>query len=279
VGAARNSLIATFCLATSIAGAGPRRDELRPPKDRPPSPTHRYQAQRHYNKATKWFKTGDYDKALEELHAAYDADPVPDYLYAIARVHEKLDHCADAITYYKKYLDSNPGPLATHAAVTAIDACKEKLPPEEPKPVKLDPPKAPPPTPEPEPEPEVKPPPAAPKPPRTAARARTHWYSDKLGDGLLIGGFAAGGAGAFFYVSALGDLDAAESSLTLDEHVKHFDDARSKRLYSLVLGGVGVSLATAAIVHFVRYDHRERRHVALVPTGGGGAMAVVGGSF
>jgi tetratricopeptide (TPR) repeat protein len=277
VGAARNSLIATVCLATSIASAGPRRDELRPPKDRPPSRTQRYQAQRHYNKATKWFKTGDYDKALDELHAAFDADPVPDYLYAIARVHEKLDHCADAITYYKRYLDSNPGPLATHAAVTAIDACKEKLPPpEEPKPVKAEPPKAPPPEPEPEPEPEPKAPPPAPKPPRTAVR--THWYSDKLGDGLLIGGFAAGGAGAFFYVAALGDLDAAESSLTLDEHVKHFDDARSKRLYALVLGGAGVTLATAAIVHFVRYDRRERRHVALVPTGGG-ALAVVGGSF
>lgn len=275
MGAPRNSLIATLCLATSIASAGPRRDELRPPKDRPPSRAQRVSAQRHYLKATKWFKTGDYDKALEELHAAHEADPIPDYLYSIGRVHQKLDHCADAITYFKRYLDSNPGPLATQAANTAIEDCKQKLPPpEEPKPVKLDPPK-PPPEPEPEPEPKEEPEPK-PKPPRVAAR--THWYSDKLGDGLLIGGFAAGGAGAFFYVSALGDLDAAESSLTLDEHVKHYDDARSKRLYALVLGGAGVSLATAAIVHFIRYDHRERRHVALVPTDGG-AIAVMAGRF
>jgi tetratricopeptide (TPR) repeat protein len=284
VGPARYSLIATLCLATSIASAGPRGDELRPPRDRPPTRAQRATAQRHYVKATKWYKTGDYDRALEELHHAFETDARAEYLYAIGRVHVKLDHCADAVTYLERFIDTNPGPLATRAAKQAIDDCKAKVPPpaDEPKPNNLAPPEEKPkdatkeqPTEEPTEEPTAQAPASKPKP---KARARTPWYSDKIGDGLLIGGFALGGTGAFFYVSALGELDAAESSQTLAEHIEHFDSARSRRLYSLVLGGAGITLATVAVVHFIRYDRRERRTVAVVPTDGGG-MAVLAGRF
>jgi hypothetical protein len=286
VGPARYSLIATLCLATSIASAGPRGDELRPPRDRPPTRAQRATAQRHYLKATKWYKTGDYDRALEELHHAYETDARPEYLYAIGRIHVKLEHCADAVTYFERFIDTSPGPLATRAARQAIDDCKAKQPAppaDEPKPTLAPPDEKPkdnakdPPTEQPTEEPTAEAP-AKPNPKAKPRAARAPWYSDKLGDGLLIGGFALGGTGAFFYVSALGELDAAESSQTLAEHIEHFDSARSRRLYSLVLGGAGITLATVAVVHFIRYDRRERRTVAVVPTDGGG-MAVLAGRF
>ena len=263
-----------MCLATSIASAGPD-DELRPPKERPPTSAQRRAARKHYSAASKAFRSGDYKTALDELHGAYDAEPRPEYLYSIAQVHLKQNHCIDATVYLQRYLETRPGPTAARSAALQIDTCKKQQPTENPKPVKLDSePRKLEPEPEPEPEPVKQPEP----PPKRTAKAGIGWFSDRTADYFVIGGATSGVLASLLYVSALGELDAAEGSPTLEEHIDHFDTARSRRLYSLVLGGAGVALATFGVVHFIRYDRRERRHAAVVPTSGG-AMAVVTGSF
>lgn len=204
-------------------------------------------AQRHIAKAMDAHQRADFATALTELEAAYTADPQPDVLYAIGQVYVKLDRCADAISYYERYLATAPSLEAAGQAQEAIEVCKAKLPP--------------PPAPEPVPPP--------PPPPRHASP----WYEDPLGDALVVGGVAALAAGVVLYVGARGELDDAEASMTLPEYQDHLDGARRKRLASVVLIGGGAALVAGGVVRYLTRDT-----VSVVPTSGGG-LVTWGGDF
>src|SRR5262245_41191978 len=60
-------------------------------------------AKAHIAKAARAHKEARYHDARNELEAAYNLDPQPDLLYAIAQVDAKLGDCDEAITYYKRF--------------------------------------------------------------------------------------------------------------------------------------------------------------------------------
>jgi tetratricopeptide (TPR) repeat protein len=250
----------------------------------------------HMDRAAKAHKAGDYTLALDELQAAYAIDPQPKLLYAIAQVHAKLDDCAKAIEYYEQFIAATPDKNKQAVAQQAIDACKQRLaaePPPEPAAVE--------PAPEPEPEPPPAPPPVdepheppaagppareirafdEPRPaPPVAVTATTHspWYSDPLGDALVIGGVGATVASIFMYRSAGSELDAAESATTLDAYADHRSGAERKQLYTVALAGGGIALVTAGVIRYaLRDSRREAPAVAIVPGAGGGLITWSGG--
>ena len=247
-------------LAIACAFAAPAiADELVPPHDASSvSRAAHAQAQRHFAKAQKLFKVKKYEDALKEIHDADDLDPQPAYLFAIAQVHVKLNHCADAITYFERYLATHPGNTAALVSQTAIDTCKAKLPP-------------PPPPPKPEPPP---PPPLAPKEEPSAPKAdRTvdHWYSNKLNDTLLATGVVSGVAGLLLYRAALGDLDVANQSTNVADHALHVQHAETMRTYALIAGGAGAALVSLGMW---RVTHRHEIHAE--PVAGGAVVSVTG---
>jgi tetratricopeptide (TPR) repeat protein len=61
-------------------------------------------AREHFVQASKYFDLGQYDDAIKEYKAAYDAKPDPALLYNIAQVHKLAGHPVDAIRFYKVYL-------------------------------------------------------------------------------------------------------------------------------------------------------------------------------
>jgi len=210
-------------------------------------------------KAMKAHEAGDYAGALTNLMAAYDKDPQPELLYAIAQVHVKLLQCKEAITYYEQFLATNPSEAAAKDTREAIDTCKAQLPPDPP-----------PPPPEP-----VKAPPPPPPPPPSLP-----WYRDAIGAGLVGGGLIVAGAGVFVYVSARKDLDDAEDATDHGVYTDLVDGARSKRVLSVVLIGGGAALIGYGVARIVmrKATAETETQLSVAPTHGGG-IVTWGGAF
>jgi tetratricopeptide (TPR) repeat protein len=215
-------------------------------------------ADRHIAKATEAHQAGRFADALAELQTAYSLDPRPSLLYAIGQVDVKLDRCADAITYYDRYLATHPDASSTTETEEAIATCKAKLA-------------------------------AAASPPATdspflppsstssPAPARRPWYTDKLGDALVGSGVVVAVVGIVVYRSARSDLDSAETAPDLRHYQDLVDSAHSKRTWSIVLIGGGAALIGGGIFHYMRRDRgTETPGVGMVPTTGGGLVTWMG---
>ena len=219
------------------------------------------EAQKHITRAGEAHAKGNYAEALQELTFAYALDPEPELLYAIGQVQMKLGHCSEAITFYKRFLATNPGSEDAGVAKKAIEACKVDKPAEPPPPVEppppIEPPKPPP----------VEPPKPAPPPkpvvvtPVVEPRA---WYRDYLGDALVASGLVAGVAGIVVYRSAVADRDAADTTRNYTQYNDLLDSANSKRNIALGLGAAGIVLAGIGIEHWTFAGHGE---VAAAPGG------------
>jgi tetratricopeptide (TPR) repeat protein len=230
-------------------------------------------AKEHVDKATAAHAAGRYADALAELESAYKLDPQPGLLYAIGQVLVKLDRCSDAVGYYERYLATNPEAKPSAAAKEAIASCKDKLA-SAPPPPPIEPPK---PEPKPEPKPVVAelPGPERPEPPASAKRP---FYSDVIGDALVVAGVAAGVFGIVEYRGASSDIDSARTAPTYGDSEKLVAHAGDKRTVALIAGGAGAALAIAGVVHYVIAGGKSERRVTLAPTHGGAALAI-GGRF
>ena len=89
------------------------------------------EAKQHFELASVAHKAGRFRDALNELMLAYALEPKPELLYAIAQVHVKLGECPQAITFYERFLASNPKPEHAARANAAINICKTNPPPAE----------------------------------------------------------------------------------------------------------------------------------------------------
>ncbi len=210
-------------------------------------------AQVHITKAMEAHDRSDFELAAIELQAAYDLDPNPDLLYAIGQVYVKLERCPDAITYYRRYLDTKPPAQAMVDTKQAIDTCEKQAPP--------------------------KPPPPSGPPVAPATQARP-WYKDPVGGALVVSGIVSGVVGLVLYTSARSKLDDAEAAPNLAEYTDLVDGARTYRTYSVLLIGGGMILIGAGVARYMLRESGEREpsRVGIVPTDRGG-LVTWGGSF
>ena len=65
-------------------------------------------ARRHYERGEKLFALGRFDDALEEYQEAFDAKPLPGFLYNIGQCYRNLLDYDQAIFSFKKYLKLQP---------------------------------------------------------------------------------------------------------------------------------------------------------------------------
>jgi tetratricopeptide (TPR) repeat protein len=217
------------------------------------------EAAEHIARAQTAHDAGKFADALQELSTAYTLDPQSQLLYAIGQVHRELGHCDEAITFYKRFLDSHPDAESAEVAKEAITSCKNE-------PVhKVEQPPPP-------------PPPSRPLPPSVGPTRTPPFYTDLVGDALVGGGAVAGLVGLFEYRSALSDLDSADKAATLDARKQLEDDAHGKRTISVVFAIGGLALVGGGVVHYLVHDRRPAdTGVAIVPTSGGGMVTWSGG--
>jgi tetratricopeptide (TPR) repeat protein len=216
----------------------------------------------HIARAQTAHDAGKFTDALNELVTAYTLDPQPQLLYAIGQVQRDLGRCDQAITYYKRFLETHPDHDSAAVAEEAIASCKDQptKPPDEPHP----PP----------------PPPPPPQPPRPVAAPADApaFYTDKLGDALVGAGVVAGVVAIVEYKSALSDLDSADKAATFDARAKLEDDAHGKRTLAVVFAIGGVALAGGGVAHYLLHDRGgAETGVAIIPTAHGGFVTWSGG--
>lgn len=65
-------------------------------------------ARRHFERGEKLFALGKFDEALEQYESAFDAKPLPAFLYNIGQCYRNLGDYDQAIFSFKKYLKLAP---------------------------------------------------------------------------------------------------------------------------------------------------------------------------
>jgi tetratricopeptide (TPR) repeat protein len=65
-------------------------------------------ARRHFDKADKLFALGRFDEALEQYQKAFDARPIPDFLFNIGQCYRNLNDFDSAIFSFRKFLTLDP---------------------------------------------------------------------------------------------------------------------------------------------------------------------------
>jgi tetratricopeptide (TPR) repeat protein len=65
-------------------------------------------ARRHFERGQKLYALTKFREALDEYQQAYDARPIPDFLFNIGQCYRNLSDYDSAIFSYKKYLAATP---------------------------------------------------------------------------------------------------------------------------------------------------------------------------
>lgn len=63
------------------------------------------EARQHFEAGVRYYEGGDFPHAVEEFLAAYRLAPSPELSYNVARAYERMGEGAEAIRYYRTYLD------------------------------------------------------------------------------------------------------------------------------------------------------------------------------
>lgn len=84
-------------------------------------------AKRHFDRGQKLFTLGKFDLALDEYQKAYDASPIPDFLYNIGQCHRNLGNYEQAIFSFKRYLQLDPEAENRDKVELIIDELQDKL--------------------------------------------------------------------------------------------------------------------------------------------------------
>ena len=86
-------------------------------------------ARRHFERGEKLFALGKFDEALEEYQTAFDAKPLPGFLYNIGQCYRNLGDLDQAIFSFKKYLRLEPeaeNKDAVERLITDLEEQKER---------------------------------------------------------------------------------------------------------------------------------------------------------
>jgi iron complex outermembrane recepter protein len=87
----------------------------------------RTEARKHFKNGMALIAEGRFDEGISELEEAYEIRPHPNVLFNIARAHESAGRPAQALTFYSRYLDTNPPDAAkVTEQVTQLAAMQKK---------------------------------------------------------------------------------------------------------------------------------------------------------
>ncbi len=83
-------------------------------------------AKRHFTKGEKLFALGRFDEALVQYEKAFEAKPLPGFLFNIAQCHRNLGNIDQAIFSYRKYLRESPDAENRDAVEQQIEDLEEE---------------------------------------------------------------------------------------------------------------------------------------------------------
>jgi hypothetical protein len=204
------------------------------------------------------YKAQKYDASAATLKHAYELDPKPDVLFALAQAERLGGHCPEATAHYKKLLASITDLATAKLVQTNLALCPQpdvEKPPTEP--VKR-----------------PEPPPPPPPPPIIKTVVREVRHTDVLATMLATGGMLGLGAGGGLYLASRNSQDAADHAGTLGDHERFADRTEKERIASFVAGGAGVVMLGIAVVRWARGGEPTSTEVTVAPTANGPMMVV-----
>lgn len=83
-------------------------------------------ARRHYERGQKLFNLQKFDEALEQYQKAFDAKPIPSFLFNIGQCHRNLGDYDAAIFSFKRYLKLEPEAENREQVEELIDDLEQK---------------------------------------------------------------------------------------------------------------------------------------------------------
>jgi len=205
------------------------------------------------------YKAQKYEAAAATLKQAYELDPKPDVLFALAQAERLGGHCPEAVAHYKKLLETI-GDLPTAKLVQNSLALCPQPEAEKPRPI------------EPASRPETPPPP--PPRPITKTIVREVRHTDILATTLAAGGMLGLGAGGGLFLASRNSQDAADHARTLDDHERFTRHMMTERMAAFVAGGTGALMLGVAVVRWARGGEAKSTEVTVAPTANGTMMVV-----
>lgn len=198
---------------------------------------------------------GDYDAAVALYTKAYEIIPHPVLLFDIAQAHRLAGHFEQAEVFYQRFLATGPsGPEAQLARDLLAEMQTRRAQP---------------------------PPAEQPVQPSTSAsvvqvsgkpRPTAPWYTDEIGDGLVIAGVVATTVAAVTYASARSDINSANEATDDYQRASMLvERAHDRRTISVVFAVGGCSLVVAGILRYRLHDRvmdQPGMDMAVTPQGG-----------
>jgi tetratricopeptide (TPR) repeat protein len=83
-------------------------------------------ARRHFQAASAAYEQGDYPTALKEFERARLVKPLPDLDYNIGRCHDRLEHYAEAIAAYQRFIDATSNVQERTEVAARIEALRAR---------------------------------------------------------------------------------------------------------------------------------------------------------
>jgi len=83
-------------------------------------------AKRHYDRGEKLFALGKFDEALDEYQKAFDAKPLPGFLFNIGQCYRNLGDYDQAMFSFKKFLKLDPETPKRDAVEKLLEELEDK---------------------------------------------------------------------------------------------------------------------------------------------------------
>lgn len=197
-------------------------------------------------KAGDEYKAGKYEAAAALLQKAYELEPKPETLFALAQAERLAGKCAAAVPHYKKLITELKDLDIAKLVQSNLSLCQKDEPVVEPKPTS---------TPDPVPAP----------PPKEKIVVRVEQRSDKLALASFATGALAIGAAVGLHIAANSNRDAAADARTLEASRVFNDRADGERALSIVNGVVGVALVSYAVVRWLKKPESAAPTLTIAP--------------
>ena len=204
------------------------------------------------------YKSKDYAAAAASMGKAYELDPEPEALYALAQAERLSGDCKGATEHYQKLLDLAKDDKTVNAVTANLALCKQIERGEKPKVDEAD-------------AKEIE------KRDAPTIQIRTIYRTERKSDRLAIACFAIGGTAiggaATAYLLGVSTRNDADHATTLAQYNKSYD--RSVLLKDIAYGsaGLGVALVGLATYRVLTGGSKESRTpIAVVPTSGGSML-------
>ncbi len=232
----RSLLAVSLCLAFALPSLAHAQEDAAEDAEKGAKAPLKIEAEKHFNLALKHYEAEEYKDAAKQLGLAHGIDARTHILFAWAQAERLSGNCDGATKLYHRLRKSKLQDQDKLGVLEGLERCGAF---EEADKVQ--------------------------KKAEKEARAGTPWYSDWIGDTLLVSGLIGLGVGASFWQISSTEESDAMKAFTFESHRDLEDRAESHRQASILALSVGGALVAGSIARYITRDNGARKGTEVAP--------------